>query len=458
MKRCRAVGVPLCLLVLALAGCALPFRKAEEPRINFEEIITTAKQQVFRALVYVKPIRETYARGEKQRQQIFGSGVIISPDGLVVTNHHVVDKAIEINCVLWNKKQVPAELIGKDKETDLAVVKLSYNGEEPLPQAEFADSDALTEGQFVMALGSPFGFTRSISLGILSNTRRYIGFQTMHKYNLWLQTDASINPGNSGGPLVNTDGEIVGINTLGIWAGEVGFSIPSNEVKRIVGRLKKDGKVVRAWTGLELQALKDFESNTFLDSETGVLVKGVEEGSPAQKAGVRTGDILLELNGRKVHGTYVEQLPPIRWALGDLPVGKPADLLVERAEQTLALEMTPVLKGAVEGEDFDCHRWNMTVKGITKHANPSLYFYKKKGVFIRGVRRPGNAIESGLQRHDILVTIGGEPVETVEDVERVYNNLLKDEEREKKVLITVLRNGLERPIVLDYRKDYEKED
>ncbi len=152
--------------------------------INFEEIITTAKEKVFPALVFVKPIRESYEAGEKEREQVFGSGVIISPDGLVVTNHHVVDKAIEINCVLWNKEQVPATLIGQDKETDLALIRLKWEGKEPLPYAEFGDSEKLTEGQFVMALGAPFGFTRSISLGIISHTQRYIGFRTIYKYNL----------------------------------------------------------------------------------------------------------------------------------------------------------------------------------------------------------------------------------------------------------------------------------
>jgi serine protease Do len=456
--RLAAVAV---LLVTLSGGCALLNRKGtqEERRpLDFEAIIQTAKERVFPALVYVKPICETFEEGERERAEVFGSGVILTPDGLVVTNHHVVDKAIEINCVLWNHQQVPAELVGQDKETDLALIKLKWEGQEPLPCAEFADSDQVVEGQFVMALGAPYGFTRSISLGILSNTQRYIGFRTIYKYNLWLQTDADILPGNSGGPLVNTEGRVVGINTLGIWTGTMGFSIPSNEVRRIVERLRAAGKVERAWSGLELQALKDFDSNTFIESDGGVLVKGVEEESPAQEAGIRSGDILLAVGGEQIDGTYVEELPLIRWALGDLPVGEPVNLTVRRGEEVLQMSLTPVHKGAIEGTDFDCHRWNMTVKGITKHANPTLYFYRKKGVFVRAIRYPGNAQEAGLERNDILLKIGSEPVETVEDVQRAYEALLADEKREKKVLITVLREGLERLVVLDYRKDYEKED
>jgi len=459
-RRLAAVGATLCLF--AAAGLVRAQEQVTAPPagrngIDFEQIITTAKEKVFPALVYVKPISETYAGGKKERRQVFGSGVIISPDGVVVTNQHVVDKAIDINCVLWNRQQVPAELIGEDKETDLALIRLKWDGE-PLPSAQFADSDQLEEGQFVMALGAPFGFTRSISLGILSNTQRYIGFRTMYKYNLWLQTDASINPGNSGGPLVNTEGKVVGINTLGLSIGEMGFSIPSNEVQRIVERLRRDGKVVRTWTGLDLQALKDFDSNTFIDSDWGVLVRGVEEASPAEEAGVRSGDILLEVNGQAIDGMYVEQLPLIRWALSDLPAGEPARMTLERGGERLTVEVTPVLKGRVEGEDFDCARWDMTVKGISKHANPTLYFYRKAGVFIHAVHYPGNAVESGLEGNDILLKIGDESVETVEDVRRIYGALMADQDREKKVLITVLRNGLTRYVVLDYRKDYEKED
>jgi serine protease Do len=431
---------------------------AERRPLDFEQIIETAKDRVFPALVYVKPICETFEDGERERAQVFGSGVIISGDGLVVTNHHVVDKAIAINCVLWNKEQVPAKLVGQDQETDLAVIRLEWKGKEPLPTAEFADSDQLTEGQFVMALGAPFGFTRSISLGIISNTQRYIGFRTIYKYNLWLQTDASVNPGNSGGPLVDTKGRVVGINTLGAGGGEMGFSIPANEVKRIVACLCKDGKVVRAWTGIELQALRDFDSDTFIEGDEGVLIKTIEAESPAKSAGLMGGDILLSVNGAPVNGKYVEQIPGIRWMLSGLPVGQPVTATVRRAGQTLDITLTPVLKGELEGKDFDCRRWNMTVKDITQQANPTLYFYVKEGVFIRAVRYPGNAETADLRSNDILLKLDNEPVKTVDDVKRVYERLMADEKREKKVLVTVMREGLERMVVMDYRRDYEKED
>lgn len=432
--------------------------------LDFEQIIATAKKRVFPALVFVKPIREEFGSGEKKRAEILGSGVIISAEGLVVTNHHVAEKAVEINCVLYNKEQVKAKIVGLDKETDLALLQLQLPKDAAaLPFAEFADSDQVTEGQFVMALGSPFGFKRSISLGIIMNADRYLGFESSHNYNTWIQTDAIINPGNSGGPLVNTEGKIVGINTLSIMIGGLGFSIPSNVVKDIVRRLKEDGKVVRAWTGLQLQALKDFNSNTFIEGDTGVLVASVEDNSPAQLAGLQAGDVLLSVGGIEYVGKYVEQLPKLYWQLADIPLEREIDITYRRQGQIASTKLSLTLKGKFEGEDFDCRRWNMTVKEISKFANPDLHFYQQKGLFVRAVRYPGNAAKAGVRRNDIIIKIGDtlsqmQQIETLADVEKIYQQIIADEDREKKVLLEVLREGLPQHIVLDYRKDYDEED
>jgi serine protease Do len=228
--------IPLWMFFLFAYGC----QKPTEAPLDFRQIILNAKTEVFPALIFVKPIVEEYSSGIKRQQEVFGSGVIISPDGYAVTNFHVIDKAVEINCVLFDKRQVTVELIGSDRDTDLALLKLPLPSDPPeYPFAPFS-REKVSEGDFVMALGSPFGFQRSISLGIVSNAHRYIGFQTEYKYNTWIQTDAAINPGNSGGPLINTKGEIVGINTLGVEGTGLGFSIPAERVQDIVTRLKRD--------------------------------------------------------------------------------------------------------------------------------------------------------------------------------------------------------------------------
>jgi serine protease Do len=429
----------------------------QEPA-DFRQIISRAKSEVFPALIFVKPIVADYESGEKKQQEVFGSGVIVSPDGYAVTNWHVVDKAVSINCVLYDERQVKVELIGSDRDTDLALLKLPAPPEgKTYPNARFADFAGVQEGDFVMALGSPFGFQRSISLGIISNAHRYIGFDTEYKYNTWIQTDAAINPGNSGGPLIDTRGAIVGINTLGIDGSGIGFSIPGSRVQDVVERLKRDGKVVRAYVGLRLQALKDFHSNTFVEGEHGVLIAGVEENSPAAQASIRPGDILLAIDDKPVEGLYAEMLPAIWRALVDLKAGSPVPMELQRGGEKVQVQVAPQLKGQSEGEDFDCRRWNMTVKEINKDRTPQLYYLKEKGVFVQGIRFPGNAASSGLGRRDIILTIDKEPVLTTDDVKRVYERIVNDEKREKKVVVQVLRSGLPNWIVLDYRRDYEQE-
>jgi serine protease Do len=437
-------------------GAGVPKGFGQQPG-DFRAIISRAKSEVFPALIFVKPIVADYDSGERKQQEVFGSGVIISPDGYAVTNWHVVDKAMSINCVLYDKRQVTVELVGSDRDTDLALLRLpASSAGTPYPFARFADGTA-REGDFVMALGSPFGFQRSISLGIISNAERYIGFDTEYKYNTWIQTDAAINPGNSGGPLIDTEGAIVGINTLGIDGSGIGFSIPAARVQEVVERLKRDGKVARAHTGLRLQALQDFHSNTFVAAEHGVLICGVEEGSPAAEAGIRAGDILLAVDGRPVEGAYAEMLPAIWRMLADLRFDGPVPLALQRGGQGVRVEIQPQQKGASEGEDFDCRRWNMTVKEIHKDRTPQLYYLRRTGVFIQGTRYPGNADNSGLSRRDIILTIDKEPIVTIADVKRVYERIVADEKREKKVVVEVLRGGLRKWIVLDYRRDYERE-
>jgi serine protease Do len=526
----RNRGVWLLAAAVLAAGCA-GGPKADPPYADVQVSIARAKQRVYPTLVFVKPIREVFERGEREREEVFGSGVIISPDGYVLTNHHVAEKAIQVNCVLGDKEQVTAKVIGLDPETDLALLKLEVKPSQlPLPYAEFGDSDKIEEGQFVMALGSPFGFTRSISLGIISNTRRYIGFSTQYQYNLWLQTDAAINPGNSGGPLVDAHGMVVGINTLGTFAEGIGFAIPSNVAQDTAKRLKDKAasadpntwpvKVERAYTGLQIQALQDFNTNTFTtgaalkssppaalaaakmsakperkdsritlaaarthaptasqpaaDSapaaaqsqpagpageEVGVLVKNAEQHSPAEDAGIQPGDLVLKIGETVVDGRYVEQLPAIRRILADLPIDKPTLLTISRNGEEIVIPVMPVLKGKFEGEDFELRRWNFTVKEITKFSNPTLHFQHGDGVFIQGVRYPGNAQDAGLAANDILVKIGQTPIKTIADAKAAYEQLVNDKAlADKKVLITIKRGGFQEPKLLDWTKDYMEED
>jgi len=229
--------------------------------------------------------KESHERGKKETEEIAGSGVLITPEGELLTNWHVVDKAIAIRCLLYNGDVGTAKVIGTDKDTDLALIQVQVPGRTAFPAAALGDSDKLSEGQFVMAMGAPWGLSRSVSLGIVSCTTRFL--RDSGNYNLWIQTDASINPGNSGGPLVDTTGVVIGINTLGsLMGGDLAFAIPANVVRRTTDALRQHGRVPRAWTGLRLQPLKDFERDMFYEADTGVLVASIDAGSPAASGSV----------------------------------------------------------------------------------------------------------------------------------------------------------------------------
>lgn len=423
---------------------------------DFREIVSKAKDKVYPTVVYIKCIQQSHEYGKKQSQEVAGSGVIINTQGEVLTNWHVVDKAIEIRCLLYDGRAKDAKLLGKDKDTDLALLKLDTNIDEQVPYAELGDSTQLREGDFVMAMGAPWGMSRSVSIGIISCVDRYL--EDTGQYNLWLQTDASISPGNSGGPLVNTDGQIVGINTLGVtYGGDMGFSVPSDTIEFILPQLREHGQVKWSYTGLQLQPLRDFEKNIFFDQTEGVIVSQTDPESPAKRAGIQPRDRLISINNEPLTALTAEQLPAVERLLGTLEKDKTVTVQIARNEEILNLEMTPTEKGKVEGQELDCPRWDMTVKTINRFDNPQLYFHRKEGVFIFGIEHPGNASNANLQENDILLEIDGQKVKILEDVKTIYDHSIENIEEKPKLVLSVLRNGLLRQIVLNFSRDYEKE-
>ena len=441
-----AKGAVVLLLAMAAGTAARGQARAE-----FEGIIAETQKRVFPAVVFVKPIQQSFDVGEKRKVIVYGSGVIISPDGLVVTNHHVVEKAIEIRCVLSDSRELSAKLLGQDKETDLALLELELDSKAPLPFVPFGDSDRLAEGQFVLAMGAPFGFTRSVSLGIVSNTRRCLGASP---YNLWIQTDAAINPGNSGGPLVNVRGEVVGINARGIsMADNIGFAIPSNRVKEVVDAIRVHGKVPRSWMGLQLQPLKDFAKGIYIPAEEGVVVASVDRRSPAEQDGLETGDRILSVNGQAVNGLYIEELPRVRRFLAALATGEAAKVALIRNGGRIEKQLTPVAKGKVEGDDLELKEWDLTLKEINKYTDRLLAYFRAEGVFVQGVKSGGNARMSGIRGGDVLLKIDDEEVSDLAAVRRIYVRLDTLPRGKRKVLCEVLRGGYLTYIVLDFNRE-----
>lgn len=462
MKKASAISILTCLCILLVPGCKKAPKPADKPTdptpniLDFRKIVSIAKDKVYPAVVYIKCIRQSHELGKKQSREIAGSGVIINPQAEVLTNWHVVDKAIEIRCLLYDGRAIDAELLGKDKDTDLALLKLKLSPDEQVPYAQLGDSTKLKEGDFVMAMGAPLGLNRSVSIGIISCVDRYLAENS--QYSLWLQTDASISPGNSGGPLVNTDGQVIAINTLGvIFAGDMGFSVPSETIKFILPQLREYGQVEWSYLGLQLQPLRDFEKNIYFEQTEGVIVAETDPDSPARKAGIQARDRLINVNNRKIIALTSEKLPAVERYLGTLEKEKTVQICIERNGQIMDLQITPTEKGKVEGIELDCPRWDMTVKTINRFDNPQLYFHRKQGVFIFGIERPGNAANARLQKNDIILEINGKSATMLKDVKTIYNGSVENVENESKLVFNVLRNGLLRQIVLDFARDYEKE-
>ena len=425
---------------------------------DFRRIVQEAKERVFPAVVYIRVVSENTESGKRELMESSGSGVIVSDEGHVLTNWHVVEKAQRVRCLLSDGRHAEADVLGTDKDTDLAVIKLKMGeGFGAIPTAERGDSEILREGDFVMSMGAPWGLDRSVAIGIVSSTKRYL--DGVSEYSLWIQTDAAINPGNSGGPLVNTAGEIVGINTRGS-AGSAdgrGFSVPTSTVRVVMPQLMEAGRVTWSWTGLQLQALSDFNRDMYFPYEDGVIVAETDPESPAREAGFLARDRIVKIGGESVTAARVNDLPGIRKRLGLLAKGEVTEVEVVRGSERVVLELVPREKGEVEGRELALKRWDFTVKAINQFENPDLYFYRKEGVFVYGVTWPGNAATAGLARGDILLKIDGEDVGSIEDVQSLHKKLVADVEAKHRVVLSVMRRGLLRQVVLDYRRDHEKE-
>ncbi|MBE6366660.1 MAG: PDZ domain-containing protein [Lentisphaerae bacterium] len=440
MKKTSLFSAGLLGLLLTVSGCrSYTDKNIVSAKAPFQNIVQQAGRKVFPALVYIKVVQENLGSGRQSSASSSGSGVIISAEGEIVTNWHVIDKAVSIRCLLNDGRAFDAELIGSDKDTDLALLKLKLPPDKLLYCAEFADA-APSEGEFVMALGAPWGLNRSISIGIISCARRYLPGHS--EYSLWYQTDAAISPGNSGGPLINTDGKIIGINTLGMFAaGALAFTIPADTVKVVLERLRKYRKANWAWFGLRLQPLRDFERNVYLPYQQGVLVAGTEAGSPAQRAGFIGNDLLLQINGEAITAETAEALPGIYRKLGLMEFGRKVDFTIEREGRKLVLQCAPTEKGKVEGDEVVCKQWGFTAKSINRFDNPNLHFYQPEGIFVFGVKKFSPAARGGLLKDDIILAVNNVPVKSLDGLLKIYVERQAQSVLERRTLFKVMRNG-----------------
>ena len=359
------------------------------------------------------------------KQPSLGSGFIIDKKGFVVTNYHVIQDADQIKVKLGDETEYDAEVVGRDPNTDLALLKIKTGKD--LPFLEFGNSDELKIGQWVVAIGSPFGLERTVTAGIVSAKGRVIG---SGPYDNFIQTDASINPGNSGGPLLNMSGQVVGINTAIIAAGQgIGFAIPINLAKKIVYQLKSEGEVTRGWLGVAIQDLTSEMAEYYgLKDRKGVLVADVFKGDPAAEAGIQPKDIILTVNGEDIETS--RQLTAM---IADLKVGEPAKIevfrngkikmfhikLSKRDDQKLA--SGPTVK---EPEDDE---FGIQVAELTPDITQRFGIEDITGVIVINVEPGGNAAEAGIQMGDIIKEINHRIIETVNDYTEAMEKIGADE-------------------------------
>ncbi len=335
----------------------------------------------------------------KMKQQSLGSGFIIDKDGYIVTNNHVVDHADEIKVKLSDGREYKAKVIGRDSKTDLALIKIASPFEN-LPTLALGDSEKMRVGDWVLAVGHPFGLEHTVTQGIISATGRVIG---SGPYDDFLQTDAPINPGNSGGPLVNLKGEVIGINTAIVPGGQgLGFAIPSTLAKSITAQLKEKGKVVRGWIGVTIQTVTPELARSFgMKEAKGALIGDVVKGGPADKGGVKTGDIIVSFDGKDVK--TANDLPRL---VAETPVGKSVDVVVIRESKevhvTIKVEELTEEKIAAQSSSAPVQSFGMKVDNITPQLRQQLGITEKSGVVVVGVDQGGLAAESGIQPGDVI--------------------------------------------------------
>ncbi|MEZ4483644.1 MAG: DegQ family serine endoprotease [Syntrophotaleaceae bacterium] len=362
---------------------------------------------------------EHFFQGQPNRsrqQRSLGSGFIISADGFILTNDHVVNGADEIKVKLADGRSFTAELQGGDSKLDLALLKID-TGDEKLPVATLGDSESLKVGEWVMAIGNPFGLAQTVTVGIVSAKGRVIG---AGPYDDFIQTDASINPGNSGGPLFNSRGEVVGINTAIVAGGQgIGFAIPVDIAKDVIAQLRQTGQVVRGWLGVMVQALTEELAASFgLEEARGALVTEVAAGSPAEQAGIRRGDVILSVNARPV-----DEMNDLPKQVATLPVGEQARVTIYRDGKERRLN---VKIGRLSDEEAGvADAGGMEQKLGLALADPAPELLRRygmeegQGALVTAVSPDSPAATSGLQPGDLIIEANGRPLKHAADLSRV---------------------------------------
>jgi len=395
---------------------------------SLEERIITVSEQVKPSVVFVQAI----VRVNDRKSEVTGSGVIASADGLVLTNHHVVERAEKVEVSVSGRKQpYRAEVLGNDKQTDLAVLRI--RPEHPLPAARFGRVEDVRVGQWVLAIGNPYGLDGTVSLGIVSAKGRNLEIPEL--LNDFIQTDAMIDRGSSGGPLVDLEGRVVGINSRGQGRG-IGFTIPVDTVLEVLAQITNGG-VERGWLGVSIQPLdRDLAAYLGIPATTGVIVNSVADGSPAAKAGVRAGDVVTRFGGQPIEAEKEEDLGVFQRLVARTTPGERVALALVREGKAKTVQATLATQPKVEPAEADSDL-GFQVQEITEGLYRGQRLPTREGAYVSFVAGGTPASEAGLVQGDVVVKLGAQEIESLDD----FRSASRAAEAEERVLIHAWRGS-----------------
>lgn len=430
---------------MALSGLStVQAQPAEKQKIlklfdDLQDVIISVSNTIKPAVVHIEVVQKS---GQIKYKSL-ASGLVVDERGYILTNEHLVDKAQSITVTLPSKIEYTGEIIGTDKQTDLAVIKIITD--ENLFVPKLGNSDEVKVGEWVIAVGNPYGFDRTVSFGIVSGKGRVLPQLPIENplINDFIQTDAAIDPGSSGGPLVNLKGEVIGINSIGLGRGQ-GFTIPMNTANEVKDKLLTTGTIDRGWIGIAIQPLsRDYAKYYNKPDMEGVLISDIIPDSPAEKAGLLPGDVIVEYMGEEVSAEKEEDLNKFQFLVSQTKVGEPAQIKIVRNGTPMTIRIEIASQPKVKADEYETD-FDFTVKEITDAIFRLYMLDDKEGVLVSFVEVGGVASTAQLQEDDIIKKVEEFEIKNLDDFKESFKQV-KDE---KQIMLTVKRGKSKRFVLL----------
>lgn len=430
------------IIFSALARMALAQDDGLQIFDKLKSLIISVSDSIKPAVVHIEVVK----KDNGQRFETLGSGLIIDPQGYILTNEHVIDNYIEVTVTLESNREYRAEVIGSDKLTDLALIKIDPPEDIELRVAELGDSDSVQVGEWVIAVGNPYGFDRSVSFGIVSGKGRVLNVPSLTPLlNDFIQTDAAIAPGSSGGPLVNLRGQVIGINSRGLGRTQ-GFTIPINIAVEVKNKLLATGKIERGWLGIVTQPVnRSYAKYLGMKELEGILVADVLDGSPASNAGVRRGDILLQFDDQKLSAEKDDDLNKFTLTVSQIPVGEERKIILLREGKTKTLKVRIGEKPKVKPEEFESDL-GFTVKEITDDMYRTYLLQSREGVYVSYVEVGSVAAKADLFEGDVITAVNHNAIPDFNTFTAVMKGIQPEQNF---ILFNVMRGKSNRFALLD---------